>query len=51
MLISMAAIKHHITVVVAVISISIAGLIAYFQLPRESMPDVEIPFVVITTPY
>ena len=39
------------TVMLAVACVTIFGLVAYVDLPREAAPDVDIPFVVVATPY
>lgn len=51
MIISNAAIRNRVTVGVLVFLICLAGAYSYSTLPRESAPDVPIPFVLITTPY
>jgi multidrug efflux pump len=33
------------------VAIFVFGLLAYIALPRESAPDVKVPFVMVTTPY
>jgi multidrug efflux pump subunit AcrB len=39
------------TVVLAALCVTVLGLMSYLRLPREAAPDVEIPFVMVTTPY
>lgn len=39
------------TVLLAVVVITVFGFSSYVSLPRESSPDVEIPVVVVSTPY
>lgn len=51
MIISDTAIKKRVTVVCLAVLIAIIGLYCYFALPRESSPDITIPFVFISTPY
>ncbi len=51
MLVSNAAIRNRTTVGVIVAVILIFGTYSYIVLPRESSPDVPIPFIVITTIY
>ncbi|MFH1741152.1 MAG: efflux RND transporter permease subunit [bacterium] len=45
------AINHRITVYVMIVVIVAIGLDSYISLPRESAPDITIPYVFITTPY
>lgn len=49
MLLSNTAIKNRTTVLVVVLGIMAAGILSYTSLPRESTPDIEIPFILITT--
>ncbi len=51
MIISDAAIKNRTTVFVLIFGIVVCGLYSYIALPRESEPDVPIPFVIVTTTY
>lgn len=51
MIASNAAIRNRVTVGVLVLLIVLAGAYSYLTLPRESAPDVPVPFVMITTPY
>lgn len=51
MILSDTAIKNRTTVGVLFILIIIVGAYSYVTLPRESAPDVDIPFVFITTTY
>ncbi len=51
MLISNTAIKNRTTVFVLMALIAVAGIYSYATLPRESEPDVQIPFVLVTTGY
>ncbi len=44
-------VKHRAPVLLVMVCIFIFGLVSYVQLPRESNPDVKIPFVMVTTPY
>lgn len=39
------------TVFLAVFAIFAFGLLSYITLPRESSPDIQIPMVLVTTPY
>jgi len=51
MLISNFSIKHRTTVFILIALIFAAGMMAYVSLPRESAPDIKIPFVSVTTMY
>ncbi|QQR89050.1 MAG: efflux RND transporter permease subunit [Myxococcales bacterium] len=44
-------IKRRATVLLVVICVAVFGWKAYVSLPREAAPDVEIPFVMVTTAY
>ncbi|MDH5493342.1 MAG: efflux RND transporter permease subunit, partial [Myxococcales bacterium] len=44
-------IERRLTVALIVLATSVMGIMAYEQLPREAFPDVEIPFVMVSTPY
>ncbi|MDT8388899.1 MAG: efflux RND transporter permease subunit [Lentisphaeria bacterium] len=43
------SVRHNVAVLVFCVGITLLGTIAYFSLPRESFPDVEIPIVLVTT--
>jgi multidrug efflux pump len=45
------SVKKSTTVFVLTIFVVIMGLISYFSMPRESAPDVKIPFMIVTTVY
>ena len=45
MIISNAAIRHRTTVFVLMVIIVIMGVTAYYEMPRESDPDITIPFM------
>lgn len=45
------AIRHSVAVFVLMVILVGAGALSYQSMPRESFPDVEIPFVVISTVY
>lgn len=45
------AIKKRTAVIIMVICITIAGIVSYYSMPRESAPDVEIPYVFVSTNY
>lgn len=51
MVINQTALKRQVTVLALLVIIVIAGLYAYLTLPRESFPDITIPYVFITTTY
>ena len=46
-----ALIRQRATVYLAVVCILVFGLVTYKSLPREAQPDVNIPFVMVTTVY
>src|SRR5690606_29315788 len=39
------------TVMLVVVCVFLFGMLSYQSLPRESAPDVEVPFVMVSTPY
>ncbi len=49
MLITNAAIRNRTTVLVFVLLIVLSGTMSYMSLPRESTPDITIPYIVIST--
>ncbi len=51
MLISNAAIDRRSTVFALMLIILIVGIYSYVVLPRESTPDITIPYVLVVTPY
>lgn len=51
MIINQLALKRQVTVLAILVFIVIAGLYCYITLPRESFPDITIPFVFVTTTY
>ncbi|HOD41945.1 MAG TPA: efflux RND transporter permease subunit, partial [Candidatus Wallbacteria bacterium] len=51
MYISDLSVKNRVSVFVLAIMIVIFGLISYLKLPRESEPDVKIPYVFVSTNY
>jgi len=51
MIVSNTAVKKRTSVVVLALVIIIFGLIAYNSLPRESAPDITIPYIFIMTSY
>jgi len=51
MIVNRAALKRQATVLALLVIIVIAGLYCYATLPRESFPDITIPYVFVTTTY
>ena len=51
MIINKLALKRQITVLALLVFIVIAGFYCYVTLPRESFPDITIPYVFVTTTY
>jgi len=51
MLISNAAIRQRSTVFALMLIIVVVGIYSYAVLPRESTPDITIPYVLVVTPY
>ncbi len=51
MIINQLALKRHVTVFVLIVIIVLGGFSAYFSLPRESDPDINIPYIFVTTTY
>ena len=51
MLVTNAALKNRTTVFVLIILIVFAGAYSYIILPRESAPDVNIPYILVSTAY
>ncbi|MFQ5805381.1 MAG: efflux RND transporter permease subunit [Phycisphaerae bacterium] len=51
MILSDAAIRNRTTVSVLIVVILVFGTYSYVTLPRESSPDVPIPYVLVTTTY
>lgn len=45
------AVKKRTAVIVMVICICIAGIVSYYSMPRESAPDIPIPYVFVSTMY
>jgi CzcA family heavy metal efflux pump len=44
-------VKRAATVLLVALCVTVFGIVTYVTLPREAAPDVEIPFVMVTTPY
>ncbi len=51
MLLSDAAINRRSTVFTVMLIILIVGIYSYIVLPRESTPDITVPYVLVVTPY
>ncbi len=45
------AIRKYMTIFVFVVFITIIGSVSYLGLPRESTPDIKIPYVIVSTMY
>jgi len=51
MIVNRVALERQSTVLLLLVLIVLTGLYSYLTLPRESFPDIEIPYVFITTAY
>ncbi|MFO7786087.1 MAG: efflux RND transporter permease subunit [Thermodesulfobacteriota bacterium] len=51
MFINQAALRRQVTVLALLVFIVIIGFYAYITLPRESFPDITIPYVFVTSTY
>jgi multidrug efflux pump len=51
MIVNQLALKRQVTVLALLFFIVVAGLYCYLTLPRESFPDITIPYVFVTTKY
>jgi len=51
MLISNAAVDRRSTVFALMLIILVVGIYSYIVLPRESTPDITVPYVLVVTPY
>jgi multidrug efflux pump len=51
MILNRLALKRQVTVLTLLVLIVIAGLYCYITLPRESFPDITIPYVFVNTKY
>ena len=51
MILNQLALKRQVTILALLVLIVVAGLQAYATLPRESFPDITIPYVFVTTTY
>src|SRR5438874_2102627 len=45
------AIKNRVAIFVLLVMVSLLGLGAYFQLPKEDFPDIKFPFIFVSTVY
>ena len=45
------SLKRPVTVIMLFVSMTVIGLIAAFRLPLESLPDIQVPFMVVNMPY
>ena len=45
------SVAHNVTTYVLIVIFVLGGLLAYSSLPRESAPEIEIPVIVVSTPY
>jgi len=51
MIVNQYALKRPVTVLALLVLIVVAGVYCYVTLPRESFPDITIPYVFVTTTY
>ena len=51
MIISDTAIKNRMSVIILAMIILISGAYSYLELPRESYPDVTVPYVFVSISY
>ncbi len=51
MILNQTALKRQVTVLALLVIIVIAGIYCYAALPRESFPDITVPYVFVTTTY
>lgn len=51
MVISNYAIRKKTTVFVLMFIFAVTGAYSYLTIPREAAPDIEIPYIIVTTPY
>ncbi|KAB2846840.1 MAG: efflux RND transporter permease subunit, partial [Melioribacteraceae bacterium] len=45
------SIDNRTSVFILIFIILISGLVSYISLPREAAPDIQIPLVIVSTPY
>jgi multidrug efflux pump len=51
MIVNQYALKRQVTVLALLVLLVVAGVYCYVTLPRESFPDITIPYVFVTTTY
>lgn len=51
MILNEGALKNQPLVIVALVLIIVAGLYSYANLPREAAPDIQVPYIFVTTTY
>ncbi len=51
MKITQLAVRKHMTTLALMVVVSLLGIASYVSLPRESSPDVKIPYVMVFAPY
>jgi len=51
MIVNQYALKRQVTVLALLVLLVVAGVYCYITLPRESFPDITIPYVFVTTTY
>ncbi len=44
-------VQHRPTVMLVVLCITVFGAFTYIKLPREAAPEVEVPYIMVVTPY
>jgi len=44
-------VNHRATVMLVVLCIAVFGAFAYVKLPREAAPEVDVPYIMVVTPY
>ncbi|MDX9752541.1 MAG: efflux RND transporter permease subunit [bacterium] len=45
------SIRHRVTIVVLILICAVVGIYSYTTLPRESFPDITVPYIIVSTPY
>ncbi len=45
------SVRHNVTTYVLIVIFVLGGIMAYRSLPREAAPEIEIPVIVVSTPY
>jgi len=51
MIVNKVALRRQSTVLLILVLIFVVGLYSYLAIPRESFPDIEIPYIFVTTAY